>query len=158
MNEAKKNLNKYYDRFTFQISNPSNIPYEDESFDIIIANHILFYMKDIDGVLLEINRLLKKGGYFYCSTIDDSHMKELEELIMGYSNNIIISKNKLVNNFGLKNGENILEDVDLLTDVLKMSFEKIDGYIINENSLFILDSKFIDMFLSFARQKKTEIN
>ncbi len=39
--------------------------------------------------------------------------------------------------------------VDLLTDVLKMSFEKIDGYIINENSLFILDSKFIDMFLSF---------
>lgn len=48
--------------------------------------------------------------------------------------------------------------VDLLTDVLKMSFEKIDGYIINENSLFILDSKFIDMFLSFARQKKTEIN
>lgn len=48
--------------------------------------------------------------------------------------------------------------VDLLTDVLKMTFEKIDGYIINENRLFILDSHFIDMFLSFARQKKTEIN
>ena len=47
---------------------------------------------------------------------------------------------------------------DLLTDVLKMTFEKIDGYIINENKSFILDSKFIDMFLSYARQKKTEIN
>ena len=110
LNEAKKNLNNYSDRFTFQISDPSNIPYEDESFDIIIANHILFYMKDIDKVLLEINRLLKKNGYFYCSTIDDSHMKELEELIMGYSNNITISKDKLVHNFGLKNGEEILEN------------------------------------------------
>ncbi len=110
LNEAKKNLNNYSDRFTFQISDPSNIPYEDESFDIIIANHILFYMKDIDKVLLEINRLLKKNGYFYCSTIDDSHMKELEELIMGYSNNITISKDKLVHNFGLKNVEEILEN------------------------------------------------
>ena len=48
--------------------------------------------------------------------------------------------------------------VDLLTDVLKMTFDKIDGYIINENSLFILDSQYIDMFLSFAKRKKTEIN
>lgn len=57
-----------------------------------------------------------------------------------------------------KKPENGYVLVDLLTDVLKMTFEKIDGYIINENSLFILDSHFIDMFLSFARQKKTEIN
>ena len=48
--------------------------------------------------------------------------------------------------------------VDLLTDVLKMTFDKIDGYIINENKLFILDSQYIDMFLSFAKRKKTEIN
>lgn len=48
--------------------------------------------------------------------------------------------------------------VDLLTDVLKMTFDKIDGYIINENRLFILDSHYIDMFLSFAKRKKTEIN
>ena len=47
---------------------------------------------------------------------------------------------------------------DLLTDVLKMTFDKIDGYIINENKLFILDSQYIDMFLSFAKRKKTEIN
>ena len=57
-----------------------------------------------------------------------------------------------------KKPENGYVLVDLLTDILKMTFEKIDGYIINENSLFILDSHFIDMFLSFARQKKTEIN
>lgn len=57
-----------------------------------------------------------------------------------------------------KKPENGYVLVDLLTDVLKMTFEKIDGYIINENRLFILDSHFIDMFLSFARQKKTEIN
>lgn len=128
LNEAKKNLNNYSDRFKFQISDPSNIPYEDESFDIIIANHILFYMKDIDKVLLEINRLLKKDGYFYCSTIDDSHMKELEELIIGYSNSITISKDKLVHNFGLKNGEDILEKY--FKDISKYLYK--DTLIVND--------------------------
>lgn len=128
LNEARNRLDKYSHRFKFQIANPSNIPYEDESFDIIIANHILFYMKNIDDVLAEINRLLKHDGYFYCSTIDDSHMKELEELIMGYSNHITISKDKLVHNFGLGNGEVLLEKY--FKDISKYLYK--DTLIVND--------------------------
>ena len=58
VNNAKKNLSDYSDVFDFEIVDPNNIPFEDESFDLVIANHILFYMKDLDKVLKEIKREL----------------------------------------------------------------------------------------------------
>ncbi|MGZ8548075.1 MAG: glycosyltransferase, partial [Sulfuricurvum sp.] len=38
------------------------IPYDDNSFDIVIANHILEHVSNIDQALLEINRILKPDG------------------------------------------------------------------------------------------------
>ena len=47
----------------------------------------------------------------------------------------------------------------VLTDVLKMTFEKIDGYMIyDEKEPYILDSHLIDIFLSYTAHKKTQIN
>lgn len=128
INDAKKNLKKHKEKFSFQIADPNSIPFEDESFDIVIANHILFYMKDLDNVLAEIKRVLKKGGYFYCSTIDSSNMKELEELMLGFNNNIKISEEKLSKKFGLQNGEEILENY--FTNVDKHLYE--DKLIVND--------------------------
>ena len=108
INNAKKNLSNYSDIFDFQIVDPYNIPFENESFDLVIANHILFYMKDVDKVLNEIKRVLKIGGYFYSSTIDSKNMKELESLVKGFNSNIKISEEKISSNFGLENGEGIL--------------------------------------------------
>ena len=108
INSAKKSLSNYSDIFDFQIVDPYNIPFENESFDLVIANHILFYMKDVDKVLNEIKRVLKVGGYFYSSTIDSKNMKELESLIKGFNSNIKISEEKISSNFGLENGEGIL--------------------------------------------------
>ena len=108
INSAKKSLSNYSDIFDFQIVDPYNIPFENESFDLVIANHILFYMKDVDKVLNEIKRVLKIGGYFYSSTIDSKNMKELESLVKGFNSNIKISEEKISSNFGLENGEGIL--------------------------------------------------
>lgn len=108
INSAKKSLSNYSDIFDFQIVDPYNIPFENESFDLVIANHILFYMKDVDKVLNEIKRVLKVGGYFYSSTIDSKNMKELESLVKGFNSNIKISEEKISSNFGLENGEGIL--------------------------------------------------
>lgn len=38
------------------------IPYDDNSFDIVIANHILEHVSNIDAALSEINRVLKPDG------------------------------------------------------------------------------------------------
>lgn len=106
--DAKENLQSEKYNFKFEVAEPSRLPYENESFDIVIADHILFYMRDLDSVLKEIKRVLKKGGYFYCSTMGNKNMNELEDLILGFSKNIRISKDKISNKFGLENGEKIL--------------------------------------------------
>lgn len=130
INNAKKSLSNYSDIFDFEIVDPSNIPFENESFDLVIANHILFYMKDLDKVLKEIKRVLKVGGYFYSSTIDSKHMKELEGLLKGFNSNIKISEEKISSKFGLENGE----------EILSKHFNKIKKYLY-EDKLVINDTK-----------------
>lgn len=130
VNNAKKNLSDYSDVFDFEIVDPNNIPFEDESFDLVIANHILFYMKDLDKVLKEIKRVLKVGGYFYSSTIDSNNMKELESLMKGFNSNIKISEEKISSKFGMENGQ----------EILSKHFSQTKRYLY-EDKLVINDSK-----------------
>lgn len=49
---------------TYQVDlENSRLPFEDESFDIVIINQVLEHIKDIFFVLHETARVLKKGGY-----------------------------------------------------------------------------------------------
>jgi SAM-dependent methyltransferase len=40
------------------------LPYEDESFDVVIANQVLEHTKEIFFIFSEVSRVLKKGGIF----------------------------------------------------------------------------------------------
>lgn len=103
------NINTQYGiHFNLHAFDCSEIPYENDSFDLIIANHVLFYCSDIDKVLSEIRRVLKTGGTFICSTYGASHMKEITELVQKFNSSIILSADKLYNKFGLDNGASLL--------------------------------------------------
>lgn len=108
IHDAKRELQKN-DCFQFQCFDCHHIPYPDNTFDVVIANHVLFYLQDIDVVLKEIDRVLKKGGYFYCSTYGKNHMKEMTEIIKEYNPKIVLSNVKLYDVFGLENGYEILK-------------------------------------------------
>ena len=54
---------------------PKNIPYEDESFDMIINRHGSFNAK-------ELYRLLKKGGIFITQQVGDDNDRELVEMVL----------------------------------------------------------------------------
>ena len=54
---------------------PSNIPFADESFDLIINRHGSFDAK-------ELYRLLKKGGMFITQQVGDDNDRELVELLL----------------------------------------------------------------------------
>jgi len=58
------------------------IPFKEKAFDIVIANHVLFYFDDIDVVLKECKRVLKDTGSFVCSTYSQRHMKEITETMV----------------------------------------------------------------------------
>lgn len=95
--------------FLFGTFDCENIPYKDEEFDLVIANHVLFYCENIDTALSEVNRVLKKGGRFICSTYGNKHMCEIDKLVKSFDNRINLSSNKLYEKFGLDNGEDFLK-------------------------------------------------
>lgn len=51
-----------------------DIPYEDASMDVVIANMMLYHVPDIDRALSEVRRVLKPGGVFYCATYGENGM------------------------------------------------------------------------------------
>ena len=106
LRDAKNSIND--ERFSFSCFNAENIPFEDESFDVVYANHMLFYCKNIDLVLKECHRVLKKSGKLICSTYSKRHMKEITELVQEFDKDIVLSSDVLYERFGLDNGNNIL--------------------------------------------------
>ena len=106
LRDAKNSIND--ERFSFSCFNAEKIPFEDESFDVVYANHMLFYCENIDLVVKECRRVLKKGGKLICSTYSKRHMKEITELVQEFDKDIVLSSDVLYERFGLDNGNNIL--------------------------------------------------
>ncbi len=52
----------YYDRDVIQMD-ITNIPYEDNKFDVIICNHVLEHITDDKAAMSELFRVLKPGGW-----------------------------------------------------------------------------------------------
>lgn len=94
--------------FDFQVFDCASIPYEENSFDLVIANHVMFYCKDISVVCKEIARVLKPQGRFVCSTYGAKHMKEIRELVKRFDERIVLSGKDLYEIFGLDNGAELL--------------------------------------------------
>ncbi|MBQ4283422.1 MAG: methyltransferase domain-containing protein [Lachnospira sp.] len=94
--------------FSYAAFDCHSIPYEDNSFDLVIANHLLFYCDDIDKVCSEVARVLKPDGRFICSTYGSGHMKEISRLVQEFDNRVVLSAESLYDRFGLDNGESIL--------------------------------------------------
>jgi DNA-binding transcriptional MerR regulator/trans-aconitate methyltransferase len=91
-------------RFHFADFDCHNIPYEAESFDIVIANHMLFYCENIPQVLKECHRVLKCSGRLLASTYGTHHMQEITALVQEFDKHIQLSADKLYDAFGLENG------------------------------------------------------
>lgn len=51
------------DNVTFQAGDAYELPFDDESFDIVHENAMLMHMANPDRVIGEMNRVLKPGGY-----------------------------------------------------------------------------------------------
>lgn len=114
--------------FDYNAFDCHEIPYEDETFEYVIANHVLFYCEDVGCVLSEVQRVLKPGGIFICSTYGKNHMKEITDLVQSFNESISLSANKLYEKFGLENGEMQLEMH--FSNVDKRLYE--DGLIIDQ--------------------------
>lgn len=112
LRDARRNLSKKKTKCKISYENFDchKIPHKEKSFDLVIANHVLFYCEDIPTVCKEVSRVLKPDGRFVCSTYGNGHMKEVSDLMTEFDPRIVLAADKLYERFGKENGGKILGD------------------------------------------------
>ena len=62
LRDARRAIGSDDSRFTFESFDCHQIPYAADSFDLVLANHVLFYCQDIDKVCQEIRSEERRVG------------------------------------------------------------------------------------------------
>lgn len=124
--------------FQYEVFDCQKIPHEAGSFDMVIANHVLFYIEERALVYEEIKRVLKPGGIFICSTYGKMHMKEITQLVQDFDSDIVLSEKNLYDVFGLENGE----------EELKHHFKKVEKRLYDDYLLVDKAEPIVDYILS----------
>ncbi len=94
-------------RFDFAQVDIQAIPYGVDSFDAVIANHMLYHVPNIEKGLCEAARVLKPGGVFHATTIGDRTQRELRDLYAPFRGRVSFTDAKS-SPFTLENGESQL--------------------------------------------------
>lgn len=76
---AKKNL-----KVNLLRSDANNLPFKDESFDLIVSNVAYQWIGDLSLAFKEVKRVLKENGGFYFTIFTENTLKELREVISQY--------------------------------------------------------------------------
>lgn len=93
--------------FRFQTASIDDLPFPDASFDVVVANHMLYHVPDLDKALAEVRRVLKRDGRFFAATNGQNHMHELKELARRFAGEAVMQKWPPLT-FRLENGRDLL--------------------------------------------------
>jgi ubiquinone/menaquinone biosynthesis C-methylase UbiE len=104
MKEAKMYLETEHGNYDFEIINAEEIPFDKGSFDMVIANLMLYHVPDRNKALYEISRVLKNDGVLYTTTIGINSMKELAKLFSDCFSIEGFNIKSAAEEFGLENG------------------------------------------------------
>jgi SAM-dependent methyltransferase len=140
LHDTIKNLEGCTQNISYEVIDAGEIKFPDNTFDIVIANNMLYHLPDVRQAISEIGRVLKETGKFYSTTMGCNDMKEIRDIIKEFnpSSKHNESTGLLRKNFSLENGE----------QQLKVSFKEVK-LIRREDSLEITESDpLIKYFLS----------
>lgn len=139
---AKSNIGEY-DNVDYKVIDIQEIPFEEETFDVVIANMMLYHVPNIDKGLAEVRRVLKKGGCFYCATYGEHGIIEyLSKILSAYGVEDNVNKN-----FTLQNGYEILsktfskvEKLEYIDSLAVTNIDDMVEYIYSLSSMTSLNS------------------
>ncbi len=148
-------------RITYQVLDANALELPAASFDRIIANHMLYHVERRETCLSAIARALKPQGTFYCSTVGDTHMQELHQLVTAFDSRIDVPFLSMTGGFHLENSEPQLlrhftrierqdQDNDLIVDDPQAIYDYICSF--PGNASLILEQRGQEL-LSLIRDK-----
>ncbi|MEJ7837195.1 MAG: class I SAM-dependent methyltransferase [Thermomicrobiales bacterium] len=86
------------------VAQAQSLPFADNTFDIVIANYMLYHVPNTAAAIDEIRRVLASGGRLYAATNGVHHMHDLLQLAPWYDAN-----ERVTSHFALENGAKQLE-------------------------------------------------
>jgi ubiquinone/menaquinone biosynthesis C-methylase UbiE len=103
--QVQERLVVYEHHLNFGIIDAQDIPFGDECFDIVIANHCIYHFPDRLKAFSEITRVLKPNGIFYTTTVGKNHLQEMSEMAARFGTAIEDNFKHEENPFTLESGE-----------------------------------------------------
>lgn len=134
----------------YQVMDANALQLPSEEYDCVIANHMLYHVENREDCLRVISMALKQDGTFCCTTVGNTHMRELNELVKEFDDKIENPLSRMISGFHLENGAEQLrkffsrtecqvQDNDLLVDNADAIYDYVYSY--PGNAPCILDLK-----------------
>ncbi|MDF2557192.1 MAG: hypothetical protein K0R71_1020 [Bacillales bacterium] len=96
-----------YPNVKTEVVDIQNIHYPDNTFDVIIANSMLYHIPNLEIAISEVHRVLKPNGKFYATTVGMNGMNQyLHEKLKEFNPKINVFNTPFP--FNLQNGKEIL--------------------------------------------------
>jgi SAM-dependent methyltransferase len=86
------------DRADYAVADAEELSFPDGSFDAVIANHMLYHVRNRSRAFAEIRRVLVSGGTLHASTIGRGYLAELVALAP------FLNAGRYAETFGLETG------------------------------------------------------
>ena len=144
--QAVENLDNQQDRFSFLLCDVQEIPIKSETFNIIIANFMLYHVPNRQQALSEIHRVLKSNGRLYAATNGKNHLVEIRELVQMTDPDA--GMDTAAGEFGLENGET----------QLSRFFGQVNQYRYDDSLVVPEEKPLVDYILSSHRSERIASN
>ena len=152
---AKKNIESSA-LVDFKVVDIQDIPYEDDTFDVVIANMMLYHVPNLDKGLSEVRRVLKPDGVFYCATYGEHGIMEfINDTLKEYNISGSIGKT-----FTLQNGRSalgkhftVVERLDREDGLAVTHIPDFVDYVLSLSSLSGLESASAELLLQAFEKK-----
>lgn len=111
------------DSVNYDLSNIMKFPYDDDKFDAVLVFDVLEHAKNADAILLEVKRVLKTDGLFYCFVPCEGDSLSLWNMLRKKGKYVYLTKKYAghINYFSRKNLLELLEKHSFKIERIKYS-------------------------------------
>ena len=111
IDDTKARLAELLPSAEFQVADVQDLPFAADSFDVVIANYMLYHLPDVAIGIAEIARVLRPTGTLYASTNAERHLQEVREAQQRFSLETVETDDTIghTSAFALENGGELLD-------------------------------------------------
>ena len=140
---AKRELSNAPVHFHYTVIDAQSIPLPSNSFNIVIANHMIYHIPDIPKAIEDMHRIISRDGCLLAATNGDDHLHEIHDLVHSIEPSILFGSSDLkdihIIPFTLNNGR----------ELLRTSFERVLQFKFDDELIITEVEPLVQYILSF---------